>query len=97
MSSGICKIAHLSGVDKAHIIFLGGEIFPGVKYTKGAYAYNGTHTDARVYECILRHDRSSKVTKMNLIGEMYDNNALYQYTSYVKDGKLYVTLEPLLA
>lgn len=96
MSARICKIAYLPSTEKAHIIFLNGETFPGIKWTKGSYIYNGVRVDTKVYECALVHNKDKRVTKIGLIGEMYDNNALYEYSSHVRDGKLYISLEPLL-
>lgn len=90
--SEVCRIGHLVSLKKAYIIFLNGKDFPRVKWVKGAYEYNGMEKQVKMYECNILGYK----TKMELIGDMYSNNAMFHYTTDLKGTKLNLKLFPLL-
>lgn len=91
--STLCLIGQLVSLKKVYVTFPNGEEFPKVKSKKGRYRFDGNSHVINLYEASV----TNYTDKLQLIGQMYDNNSLFRCDYELRGSKLQVRLYPLVS
>jgi hypothetical protein len=90
--STLCLIGQLASLKKVYVAFPNGEKFPKIKAKKGRIRFDGNSQAIALYEASV----INYTEKIQLIGQMYDNNALFRCDCKIRNGKLQLQLFPLV-